>query len=318
MHLGGWPHWRQMDSLCLIFCICSLLVAGCAPIRGYPNDPENTDATLARLAPYFDGTKELQYLATPPAARTPIRDEIVYARMRGYDITFDDFERKLYGGANAVTLGSDLLGLALAGLTATTGTAATKSALGAASAGILGANTAITKDLYYEKTVPALLAQMEANRLLAKAPILAGLKLPDADYPLMAAYSDLETYKNAGSIPGAINAINRDAAEAKDAAMINLQPASAVEQLKGMQAVQPELKSLTDAQYIELAQAMQINLFSRSPGLRQVINQIDPKALRLTGNAKAARRVVNIWVEQDDVSPANVQQWLTAIAAVKR
>jgi len=196
------------------------LLVACAPIRGYPNDPENTDATLDRLQPYFDGTKEAEYfaLATTADTRALKRNEIVFARLRGYDIAFADFERRLYGDANAVTLGSDLVGLVLAGLTATTGNAATKSALGAASAGVIGAKSAIDKDLYYQKTIPALLAQMEADRLNALLPITKGLKLPDADYPLMQAYIDLDVYKNAGSIPAAINAVNKDAGNAKDIA----------------------------------------------------------------------------------------------------
>src|ERR1041385_2381654 len=115
----------------------------------------------------------------PPAAKTNIRNEIIFARMRAYDITFADFEKRLYGDGNAVTLGSDLAGLILAGLTATTGNAATKSVLGAASAGVIGAKAAIDKDLYYQKTIPALLAQMEADRLQAKAPIVTGMKVPD-------------------------------------------------------------------------------------------------------------------------------------------
>jgi len=220
MNIGrrGGLRTRTRAGFAVLAC-CGLLVA-CAPIRGYPNDPENTDATLDRLQPYFDGTKEAEYfaLATTADTRALKRNEIVFARLRGYDIAFADFERRLYGDANAVTLGSDLVGLVLAGLTATTGNAATKSALGAASAGVIGAKSAIDKDLYYQKTIPALLAQMEADRLTAKLPIVAGLKLSDADYPLMQAYIDLDAYKNAGSIPAAINAVNKDAGNAKDIA----------------------------------------------------------------------------------------------------
>ena len=320
MNIGrrGGLRKRTMAGFAVLAC-CGLLVA-CAPIRGYPNDPENTDNTLDRLQPYFDGTKEAEYFAPNITAdmRALKRNEIVFARLRGYDIAFADFERRLYGDANAVTLGSDLVGLVLAGLTATTGSAATKSALGAASAGVIGAKSAIDKDLYYQKTIPALLAQMEADRLTAKLPIVAGLKRSDADYPLMQAYIDLDAYKNAGSIPTAINAVNKDAGNAKDDAQeaITFQRTNAVDQLAGIQSVQGQLKTLTtDAQFVALAQAMQINLFSRSPALQKAINQIDPKALRLSGNAKAARRVINVWIEQDDVSAANQQQWRTAIAA---
>jgi hypothetical protein len=290
------------------------LLAGCAPIRGYPDDPENTDATLVALTPYFNGVKEVDYLSTSdPALRMAKRDAIVLARIRAYDIEFAGFERRLYGDGNAVNLSSDLAGLVLAGLIATTGNAGTKAALGAAAGGVLGANSAMNRDLYYQKTIPALLAQMEADRLKALTPITTGLKASDADYPLMRAYIDLDTYKNAGSIPGAITSINQSAADVKDA--ILLQAVSGPDQQKNVQTVQAQLKSLSDAQYLALAQKMQINLFSRSPALQQTINQVDSKALRLT-NGAAARRVINIWVEQDDVSAANVQQWLTAIASV--
>jgi hypothetical protein len=319
MNIGrwGWLRKRTMAGFAVLAC-CGLLVA-CAPIRGYPNDPENTDATLTRLTPYFDGIQEQIYFALPdPALRAGKRNEIVFARLRGYDIAFADFERRLYGDANAVTLGSDLVGLVLAGLTATTGNAATKSALGAASAGVIGAKSAIDKDLYYQKTIPALLAQMEADRLSALLPITTGLKLPDADYPLMQAYIDLDAYKNAGSIPVAINAVNKDAGNAKDDAQeaITFQRTSARAQLQGIVSVRTQLATLTaDAQFVALAKAMQPFLAGRSPQVRQLVKTIDPNGLRLSGNARKARQVINAWIDEDDVTPANQQQWLNAIAA---
>jgi hypothetical protein len=201
--------------------LCIALAAGCASIQGYPDDPENSAFALGRLAPYFDGTREQDYLKAKgdPRIATALRNEIVYARMRAYDIAFAEFERELYGGANSVALGSDLAALVLAGLTATTGNAAMKSAFGAASIGILGAKTAISKDLFYERTIPALLAQMEANRLMIRVLILKALKLDDAEYPLMQAYGDLDAYKSAGSIPSAINTINLEAGAAKEVAL---------------------------------------------------------------------------------------------------
>jgi hypothetical protein len=310
---------RTLAGFAVLAC-CGLLVA-CAPIHGYPADPEDTDATLTRLAPYFDGTQEQIYVYLGEPARTLKRNEIVLARMHAYDIKFSDFERRLYGDANGVTLGSDLVGLVLAGLTATTGNAATKSALGAASAGVLGAKSAIDKDLYYQKTIPALLAEMEANRLSALLPITAGLKLPDADYPLMQAYIDLDAYKNGGSIPAAINAVNKDAGNAKDDAQeaITFQRTSAQAQLVSLVTVQSKLKTLTtDAQFLALAKAMQPNLAGRSPQIQNLVKSLDPKGLRLSGNARKARQVINAWLGEDDSTPANQQQWLNAITAVAK
>ena len=311
---------RQIVAGLAVSACCCTLLAACAPLVGYPKDPEDTDATLARLKPYFDGTQELIYLGLAEPARTLKRNEIVLARMHSYDIEFSDFERGLYGEGNEVTLGSDLVGLILGGLTATTGNAATKSALGAASTGVLGAKAAIDKDLYYQKTIPALLAQMEADRLKASLPITAGLKLSDADYPLMQAYIDLNAYQSAGSIPAAINAVNKNAGNAKDA--ITFQRASALAQLQGITTVRAQVVTLTtDAQYLALAKTMQPFLGGRSLQVQQLVKTLDPNNVRLSDRpnaAKKARQVINAWIDEDDVSPANQQQWLSAIAAVSR
>jgi hypothetical protein len=149
----------------IVPCLCLSSLFACAPIQGYPLDPEDMSVALQNLKPYFDGTVESKYLVEPDdAARTRIRNRIIYARTRGYDIEFSDFQKSLYSQSNIISAGSDLAGLVLGGLTATTGNAATKAALGAASVGILGANAAISKDLYYQKTIVAMIAQMDANR----------------------------------------------------------------------------------------------------------------------------------------------------------
>jgi hypothetical protein len=207
--------WRPVCAG-IQLCIFLPTLIACAPIRGYPSDPENTDTTLKNLAPYFDGTKETGYIdAVGDGGKTPLRDAIVYARIRGYDIEFADFERQLYSQSNTIALGSDLIGLILGGLTATTGSAATKAALGAASVGVIGANAAVNKDIYYEKTIIALMSQMEANRAAAKLPIIKGLGLPDSKYSLFRAYTDLDAYKNAGSMPAAIGAVTQNAENQK-------------------------------------------------------------------------------------------------------
>jgi hypothetical protein len=298
------------------------LFAGCAPLQGYPVDPENTDMTLSRLGDYFDGTQEQIYLKLSEPQRTLKRNEIILARMRAYDIEFADFERRLYGEGNAVSVGSDLIGLVLGGLIATTGNSTTKAALGAASAGIIGANTAINKDLYYQKTIPALLAQMEADRLNAILPIAAGMRLSDANYPLMQAYIDLDSYKNAGSIPDAINAVNKNAGNAKDQAQhnITIQRTSAyIAEFPNVVTVEAKLKTLTtDDQFVKLAKAMQPYLASRPPEIQQIVKTIDPRSLRLTGNAEEARQVIKAWIGEEEMTPANQQQWLDAISSAAK
>jgi hypothetical protein len=49
-------------------------------------------------------------------------------RMLAYYITYSNFKRRLLTDGNLISTGGDLVGLALTGLAATTGSAATKSA----------------------------------------------------------------------------------------------------------------------------------------------------------------------------------------------
>jgi hypothetical protein len=91
----------------------------------------------------------------------------------------------------------------------------TKAALNSASAAVTGAEGAISKELYYQRTLPALISQMEANRTIVKVNILKGIKQSDADYPLVQAYVDLESLKNAGGVPLAISNVTQAASDNK-------------------------------------------------------------------------------------------------------
>lgn len=159
---------------------------------------------------------------TGEAQRRAFRDQVVINRLRAYDIKFGEFEKRLWGDSNVVSLGGDLAILMLGGLGATAGSAVTKSALAAASAGIVGAQAAINKDLYYQRTLPALLSQMEANRDKIKLMILEGLKKEDVKYSLFQADLDLDALQRASGIPAAIGDITEQAAENRALAQANL------------------------------------------------------------------------------------------------
>jgi hypothetical protein len=310
-------------SVVLLTYTSAVLLCACASIQGYPVDPEATDKTLINLAPYYDGTEEKRYeaLGADSDARTQKRNEIVFARMRGYDIEFANFERQLYGFSNTVTIGTDLMGLTLGGLTATVGSAATKAALGAASVGVLGANTAINKDLYFQKTIPALIAQMEANRAKKQLAIVQGLAQPDSKYSLMAAYSDLDAYKSAGSIPDAIGSITQDASNAKQSAISDITFTRThldVTQLPDKKEIQAQVKTLTDLQTSALAKAMQPNLATRPPEIQQLVKTLDANDNRLNGNAVAARNVISAWIGEEDMTAVNKKQWADSIISVTK
>lgn len=154
--------------------------------------------------------------------RRLLRNQIISGRMNAYESSYSDFKRRLNGDANILNLGADLSVLGLAGAAATTGSIATATALAAASAGIIGARGAINADLYFQRTLPALLAQMDANRARAKVPIVAGLRQSNAAYPLAIALVDLDALRDAGGIPTAIAGLTEQAEAGKTAAELEL------------------------------------------------------------------------------------------------
>ncbi len=91
---------------------------------------------------------------------------------------------------------------------------AAKAALGAAITGVTGAKVSFDKNAYFAKTLPALVASMQASRKEVLLRIRKGLELGDDKYPLTQALVDLEDYYNAGTIPGAITGITASADEA--------------------------------------------------------------------------------------------------------
>jgi hypothetical protein len=186
----------------------------------------------------------------------------------------------------------------------------------------LGANTAINKDLYYQKTIPALLAQMEANRLKAKLHILQGLAQPDSKYSLMLAYTDLDSYKSAGSIPAAISSVTQDAANAKEKAensvITFMRTSTDILQFPNIQAVEVQLKILTsDQQFIDLAKTMEPNLAVRPAEIQRLVKTIDPSNARLI-DARKAKQVIKAWIAEENMTPANKKQWIDAITSVSK
>jgi hypothetical protein len=238
--------------------------------------------------------------------------------MRGYDITFSDFKRRLAGDANSVMLGSDLLVLALGGLVATTGGATTKAALGAAIAGIAGAQAAINRDLYFQRTLPALLAQMDASRAQATVPILSGLRLSDEEYPLQRALVDLDALRDAGSIVGAIGNITQAAEQQKADALTFQRDAGFLATRPDRAAIKQRIDKLKPPQILALARIMTPNLATRSATLRANLARLQTDQARVLTDPNTASFLLQAWIGFEDPSTVNLGQWSAALDQVER
>jgi hypothetical protein len=297
---------------------CLMALSACASVGGFPDDVIPADTDLTNAQQYFDGAIVADYLKlTSETDRRPYRDRIVYGRLHAYDVQYKQFLKALSLESGSVALGADLVSLAFSGLAATTGDAPTKAALAAVSGGVLGAKGNVSKDVFYDKALPAIVAQMEASRLQVRLSIEKGLADTDANYSLMKAMVDLDQYELAGSLPGALNAIVKDAGVKADKAERDItftRDATFVGGFTPMTTISGRVNALTDAKALAVAKAMELVLPTRSQAVQDFIHRLDPSGKRLK-DGTAAKAVLKAWIVLDDRDATSQGQWTAALDA---
>jgi hypothetical protein len=202
-----------------ILAALAVSVSGCQAMTGYPPPTMTRAEALKTVEADSSPNAEAAYATAPnEVARQAVRDRIVRARIYAIDVNYHEFTRSISTEQKAFAVGSDLAVLALAGAGTLAKSSHTQARLAAWSAGVLGGRSAIDKEIYFDKTLPVIIAQMEASRRTALVPLIGGLSQPDSDYPLLQAKVDLETYYMAGTLPGALNAITKEAGKQAAAA----------------------------------------------------------------------------------------------------
>ncbi|MFD2262340.1 hypothetical protein ACFSM5_05525 [Lacibacterium aquatile] len=306
------------------------MLSGCTSLGGYPDRPEEiSDKTSKLRERYFlPNTDVLATYAGKGSDRRAYRDEVVYGQLQAFDLMFSDFVEQLYKEGVITNLSLDIMGIGVGTAGATVTGAAASRVLSAVSAGIAGSQTSINKNLYYERTMPALLASMVAERSKILADIERGLSLSDDKYPLGRALMDIERYYHAGSIPGAITTITEKAGETKAKAETSLNvtrdkafvAADAQERVKELVAIVKDLPP-GEAYTILAAPPTQLdtdtsNMISTVTGTTIGTQQFEQK-LKGPANDAAAKRLLTQVLLGIDRSTQNIGPWKAAIQAAK-
>ncbi|MCX5890946.1 MAG: hypothetical protein NTY36_16085 [Deltaproteobacteria bacterium] len=192
------------------------LLAGCATMRyaGAPEPSFNINDDIKELSLCFEGSTSITKFYGNPSEQA--RDEFIVGRLTLMNLRYLKFirnltsERQLLDSATAITA----MGLGLAG--SMVPLAQTTKILASVSAGVAGTKEVIDKNYYFEKTIPALVAQMNAERQKALTPILEGMQKDIKQYPLGKAVVDLNNYYIAGTFAGAIQSIQVDAGKKEE------------------------------------------------------------------------------------------------------
>ncbi|MGJ7570907.1 hypothetical protein ACSFBX_10270 [Variovorax sp. RB2P76] len=194
--------------------LCLIWLSGCASFSGAPSRPEQSPG-LETLDKAYGDTLTAYYTAIAPQTRQQVRNKFMETRAGVIDRQYAEFRGSLYAQRVGTAVGVDMatLGLNIAGVLATG--ERTKTAMNALSGGLIGGKASIDKNVYFDRTLPAMLSQMEGQRNTVRLRMLAGMDESTERYPLMQAAADLEEYFTAGTLGGAVSAITQQASVAE-------------------------------------------------------------------------------------------------------
>lgn len=218
---------HSVFKACMGLAVC-LLTGGCTP---------SMQAGPARLFPVSAETAAIRgqvgvpdlkyYLALSESERTRYRNSIVLARMYAIDLAYSEYEASLtqeeQQSGFVATAGQ--MGLTTASSLVTP--PGTKSILAGVATAVTGTKAAYDDQILAKKTIPVLQGQMRANRARIAAQIILRLKVPDSNYPLALALSDVEAYYQAGTITGGLVGVS--ATVSQDLAAADSEKSSAIE-----------------------------------------------------------------------------------------
>jgi hypothetical protein len=199
--------------------------SGCASLDGAPK-PIMSVADSVRIAQRhkisvaienFHGASNTKRNSLSPLR---YRNMIVAVYLNAIDARYQQFRKHISGEGRGVAIGTDL---AVIGLT-TGASLIEKSSkdLAAIAAAFAGGKGTIDKNLYFERTMPAILAAMDAERAKVRAGIVANLKKDVSEYPIETAFGDIAAYEAAATIDRAIDMITAQASKAREIQTVSL------------------------------------------------------------------------------------------------
>lgn len=198
----------------LLLMLSVLLLAGCSQaIRG------GAPTTLDRPSSASPGAPDPLPAAAQElidASSTAQRNQLLQRRLIMIDAAYVDFISTLRRQKTITDLATGLAGLAIGVAGTLSDGIAAKTHYAAAGTLLAGGSAVVDQTLYYEQTVIALVAAMDANRAAVRVNILHGMNQDLSNYTADDAYADLQTYERAGTLLAAIAYVQATAKKAKD------------------------------------------------------------------------------------------------------
>lgn len=151
--------------------------------------------------------------------RKAVRNEMVGGLIYLIDVEYSKYADDVLYSSKALV--DSTLGIATLGLTAgatITGHEATSKLLSGIATAVTGSREVIDKNIYLQRTVPTVVAAMDAGRAEQYAVLLAGMKATTLKYPLGEALRDVGEYYHRGTMVRAFSTMADLVGKQKDVA----------------------------------------------------------------------------------------------------
>jgi len=171
-------------------------------------DYDNDIAVYRANAPFI--TDDAKQKAAQAA-----RNDIAWGLMGLMDDLYNVYSANLYSGKGAIAVTGDTANLALTTAVTIASKTAAKTLFGALGTAVTGINLSVDQNVFAQQTYQVIALAMETRRTALYTQISDGLaKKTVLEYPLTAVKRDLVLYLYAGSLPGGLQEIQKEAAAA--------------------------------------------------------------------------------------------------------
>lgn len=183
-------------TICMLATVC-LLLSGCAAHRALSVDPPYPPELKKHQQ---DMLNAVAVLKPDQTAEKELRNQYIDQVIISVNRNFRDYKNSIYLGRASFDTLTDFTVLALSGVTAVTGTAATKAALGAATAGVTGARQSVNSNFFQNNARDAVFSMMDTLRQTELGVINQNEQKSIADYTMADALRDLDAYYEMGTV----------------------------------------------------------------------------------------------------------------------
>ncbi len=183
--------------------MCAVTASGCASFDAMPEPIFHAKTVVGHVTKAYPYDVVVLHMAGQDAGyRKVYRNRVAAAYQMAIDARYFAFRRNLSRNAKGGNVAADLILLGLTGSASIWEKAADE--LAAAATAVAGARASVNRELYFERTLPALMTIMEAQRLDARTKILRGLAQSEDEYTVQELFADLGIYEASASLDGAI------------------------------------------------------------------------------------------------------------------